>query len=165
MKRKCKSRALALLICAIMVPAAFSCSQKEEPQSGAEESKTEINTPDVGSGTETTEWPVPDYSDFVMPEETGELVVYVMDDTWDESKAPRRLPDAALSLFREVVSHVGIEKLLWGSDVPGTLNRATYPQMINMWKRAGLSEADLSKLLGENALSVYDLPVKAQEKK
>ena len=47
MKRKCKSRALALLICAIMVPAAFSCSQKEEPQSGAEENKTAIRLPDM----------------------------------------------------------------------------------------------------------------------
>ena len=90
------------------------------------------------------------------------LDVSAMPDFFDEEGWP--FP-TALSLFREVVSHVGIAKLLWGSDVPGTLNRATYPQMINMWKRAGLSEADLSKLLGENALSVYDLPVKAQEKK
>ena len=50
-----------------------------------------------------------------------------------------------------------IEKLIWGSDVPGTLNRATYPQMMEMFRRAGLTEGELEGLFYANALRAYDL--------
>lgn len=64
----------------------------------------------------------------------------------------------ALSLFRRVRDLCGPKRLIWGSDIPGTLNRATYPQMLDMFiKRAGLSESELDALLYENACEAYYL--------
>ena len=63
----------------------------------------------------------------------------------------------ALELLREVKQAVGAEKLLWGSDIPGTLNRATYPQMMEMFRRAELTEEELAGLFGGNAVRAYDL--------
>lgn len=64
----------------------------------------------------------------------------------------------ALDLFAQVRRQCGIERLIWGSDITGTLNRATYPQMIDMYaKRAGLSEYELDKLFYQNAKDAYRL--------
>ena len=65
----------------------------------------------------------------------------------------------ALELLREVKDAVGIEKLIWGSDVPGTLNRATYPQMMEMFRRAGLTGSELDGLFYANAVKAYGLRI------
>ena len=66
----------------------------------------------------------------------------------------------ALSLLGEVKKAVGCRKLLWGSDIPGTLNRATYPQMQEMFRRADLTEEELVDIYYNNALTAYTLPLK-----
>ena len=49
-------------------------------------------------------------------------------------------------------------KALWGSDVPGTLCTATYPQMLDAFRRCGLfSEAELQALFADTAKRVYGL--------
>lgn len=64
----------------------------------------------------------------------------------------------ALALLNEVRDCCGIEKLIWGSDIPGTLNRATYPQMRDMFaKRTGWPQQDLDRLFYENARQAYQL--------
>lgn len=64
----------------------------------------------------------------------------------------------ALTLLNEVREQCGIHKLVWGSDIPGTLNRATYPQMVDMFaKRTGWSEQDLDLLFYQNARQAYQL--------
>ena len=65
----------------------------------------------------------------------------------------------ALELLREVKDAVGAEKLIWGSDIPGTLNRATYPQMIEMFRRAGLTAEELDELFYANAVRAYGLHI------
>ena len=111
-------RALSLLFTVLATLPLFSCYAEEDPASSADgnPAKTESVGGTASDKPGQTEWPEPDYSDFVMPEETGELVVYVMDDTWDESKAPRRLPDAALSLFREKYPDVTVDVQVMGQD-------------------------------------------------
>lgn len=64
----------------------------------------------------------------------------------------------ALQLLKEVRGRCGVEKLIWGSDITGTLNRATYPQMIDMYtKRSGWTEQDLERLFYQNAKEAYQL--------
>ena len=53
---------------------------------------------------------------------------------------------------------MGIRKLLWGSDIPGTLNTAAYPQMLELFRRAGLAREELEALMGRNASEAYCLP-------
>jgi predicted TIM-barrel fold metal-dependent hydrolase len=52
---------------------------------------------------------------------------------------------------------VGVEKLIWGTDVPGLLTHATYPQLLSYVNRhcQFFSQSDLEKVLGSNALQVY----------
>ena len=95
-------RVLALILAGIMSFSALSCAKKETPSADTGNSapaKTDAaadpdgpadldgpSNPDAPSSPDTpaeeaaeTEWPVPDYSDFIMPEETGELTVYTTD--------------------------------------------------------------------------------------
>jgi predicted TIM-barrel fold metal-dependent hydrolase len=85
------------------------------------------------------------------------LDVSAMPDFFDKEGWPY---PSALELLRLAAASVGPEKLLWGSDIPSTLCRATYPQMIEMFRRAGLREAELDMLFYTNALAAYGLPVK-----
>ena len=64
----------------------------------------------------------------------------------------------ALKLLAEVKTEVGAEKLLWGSDIPGTLCSAAYPQMMDMFRRAELAPAELEALFCKNAREAYRLP-------
>ncbi|MBQ1415246.1 MAG: amidohydrolase [Lachnospiraceae bacterium] len=82
------------------------------------------------------------------------LDVSAMPDFFDEEGWP--FP-TALELLREVKRTVGAEKLIWGSDIPGTLNRATYPQMMEMFRRAGLTADELDGLFYANASTAYGL--------
>ena len=64
----------------------------------------------------------------------------------------------ALALLRRVRDRVGIRKLIWGSDIPGTLCSAAYPQMMEMFRRADLTPAELEALFCRNAPEAYTLP-------
>ena len=64
----------------------------------------------------------------------------------------------ALELLSRVRDAVGIRKLLWGSDIPGTLCTAAYPQMMDMFRRGDLTPAELEALFGRNAPEAYTLP-------
>ena len=64
----------------------------------------------------------------------------------------------ALALLRQVKDTVGSDKLLWGSDIPGTLCSAAYPQMMEMFRRAGFSAGELEALFCRNAREAYCIP-------
>lgn len=68
------------------------------------------------------------------------------------------LPDEETT---ESYYNIGIDRVLWGTDYPhpeGTWPE-THPKMIA--SLGGLPEADIAKMLGGNALEVYDLDVQA----
>jgi len=52
---------------------------------------------------------------------------------------------------------VGPQKLLWGSDAPGLLLRATYPQLLSFVAeaRSSFPAEDLRRILGGNAVHAY----------
>jgi predicted TIM-barrel fold metal-dependent hydrolase len=58
---------------------------------------------------------------------------------------------------RRAVEMIGAEKILWGSDMPGLLSYATYPQLLNLVARHCdfLSPDELKSVLGGNAWRVY----------
>ncbi len=64
----------------------------------------------------------------------------------------------ALELLGRVRDAMGIRKLIWGSDIPGTLCAAAYPQMIDMFRRGDLTPAELEALFYRNAPEAYRLP-------
>ena len=65
---------------------------------------------------------------------------------------------SALALTRRVMDELGAEKILWGSDAPGTLSGATYQQMIDMFRRSGLfTEAEKAALFRASAAAAYHL--------
>jgi len=65
-------------------------------------------------------------------------------------------PSAGYYLSR-AMDMVGVEKLMFGTDLPGVLYLATYPQHVRYIKThlAHLPASQLNKLLGETALRVY----------
>lgn len=64
----------------------------------------------------------------------------------------------AHKLLAEVKAKLGAQKLIWGTDITGTLNRATYPQMIEMFERSGvLTDRELDALFYDNAAAAYQL--------
>lgn len=64
----------------------------------------------------------------------------------------------ALQLLGEAKRAVGPDKLIWGTDITGTLNRATYPQMMEMFERAdSLTEKEKEDLFYGNAKKAYRL--------
>lgn len=64
----------------------------------------------------------------------------------------------ALKLLKKAKDVAGAEKLIWGTDISGTLNRATYPQMMEMFYRADcLNEEELDQLFYQNAVKAYRL--------
>lgn len=64
----------------------------------------------------------------------------------------------ALKLLEESVKLVGADKILWGSDIPGTLKHYTYQQMIEMVSvhATFLNETEKNLILGENALRILN---------
>jgi predicted TIM-barrel fold metal-dependent hydrolase len=62
----------------------------------------------------------------------------------------------ALGLLREGVELAGAEKILWGSDIPGTLKQYTYQQMADMVITYAdfLSETEKDLIMGGNALRI-----------
>ena len=65
---------------------------------------------------------------------------------------------SALELLGRARDRVGIRKLIWGSDIPGTLCAAAYPQLIEMFRRAELTPAEREALFSRNAPEAYALP-------
>lgn len=61
----------------------------------------------------------------------------------------------ALMFVKEFLSRYGELKLIWGSDVPGSLGSATYRQMIDMFALTDLSESCKEALFRTNAETVY----------
>ena len=64
---------------------------------------------------------------------------------------------SAQACIRRAVEMVGVDKLMWGTDAPGLLGVATYPQLLSYFVHRCdfLSEIDMKKILGENAWHVY----------
>ena len=64
----------------------------------------------------------------------------------------------AQDLIQQVKQEIGADKLIWGSDITGTLNRATYPQMMQMLERdKRFTEEELDKIFCDNAVAAYKL--------
>lgn len=61
-----------------------------------------------------------------------------------------------MSYFQELVEAHGTERMIWGSDMPGTFRNATYPQMIKAFERCSfLTERDKDRLFYANADELY----------
>ena len=83
------------------------------------------------------------------------LDVSAMPDLFDEENWPY---PTALELLREVKQSIGFKKLIWGTDITGTLNRATYPQMMKMFLETDcLNEDERDALYYRNAKAAYRL--------
>lgn len=83
------------------------------------------------------------------------LDVSAMPDLFEAEGWP--YPTAA-ALLRQVKDQAGPEKLIWGTDVPGTLCNATYVQMQRMFCVPGLlTEREQQLLFAENAEKAYRL--------
>jgi predicted TIM-barrel fold metal-dependent hydrolase len=63
----------------------------------------------------------------------------------------------ARDYIRRAVAMVGADKLMWGTDVPGLLGQATYPQLLSYITNHCdfLSQSDMTNVLGETAWRVY----------
>ncbi len=63
----------------------------------------------------------------------------------------------SVALLREAVELLGAKKLLWGSDLPGTLGLHTYRQLADVVRReaAFLDEPALRQILHDNARTVF----------
>ena len=63
----------------------------------------------------------------------------------------------AREYVRRAVEMIGVERVMWGTDVPGLLSYATYQQLLDFVARHCdfLSKEDLEKVLGGNAWEVY----------
>ena len=78
-----------------------------------------------------------------------------MPDFFDEEGWP--YPTAG-KLLKEVKQKLGPEKFLWGTDLPETLCKATYPQMQKMFSVSGaMTEEELDMLYYQNAKAAYRL--------
>lgn len=81
--------------------------------------------------------------------------VSAMPDLFDGEGWPYETPRRLLT---QLVEDTGGERMIWGSDIPGTLCRATYPQMQTMFSRGGLlSQEQLEILLYRGAKEAYRL--------
>lgn len=61
-----------------------------------------------------------------------------------------------MELVRLFAREYGADSLIWGSDVPGTYNNATYPQMMQLFERCDFfTERDKDMLFYQNAQTVY----------
>ena len=108
-------RVLALILAGIMSLSAFSCAKEEMP-SGNTGTNTPAKTdspinPDAPADEAVeTEWPAPDYSDFTMPGETGELVVYA------DAAMGRSVMNPAIRIFEELYPGVKVDYRTMNED-------------------------------------------------
>jgi len=63
----------------------------------------------------------------------------------------------ACGYIRRAVEMVGADRLMWGTDAPGLLGHATYPQLLSFVTRhcVFLTPEEMQKVLGDNAWRVY----------
>lgn len=60
------------------------------------------------------------------------------------------------TFLKKVRQILGAERMLWGTDIPGTLNQFTYRQMIEFVTESNIFKPeDLKFVMGENARRVY----------
>ena len=63
---------------------------------------------------------------------------------------------AATDILRSFMDRYSAEKVIWGSDIPGTYVDATYQQMVHMFTKCGkFTDEELEAMFRENALKVY----------
>jgi predicted TIM-barrel fold metal-dependent hydrolase len=61
--------------------------------------------------------------------------------------------------FREAISAVGAQKLMWGSDYPRTMTAITYRMSLDFLLFSdALDEREKTLILGENAKDFYGFP-------
>ena len=66
----------------------------------------------------------------------------------------------ALRYVREFIELCGPDKIMWGSDVPGSLDHATYAQQIRMYEESGVfSERELRMIFHDTAEKIYFRPL------
>jgi predicted TIM-barrel fold metal-dependent hydrolase len=62
----------------------------------------------------------------------------------------------AQHVVKTVYEMIGAERLLWGSDVPGNLSYATYPQLLGVIEHCPFfSEEDKQKIFKHNAIKAF----------
>lgn len=59
--------------------------------------------------------------------------------------------------IREVISHIGPSKVMWGTDIPGLLSLVTYKQLVQVAQAhsSGLPDSTVAQVIGGNALRVF----------
>ncbi len=66
---------------------------------------------------------------------------------------------SAVKAFREAISAVGAQKLMWGSDYPRTMTAITYRMSLDFLLFSdALDEREKTLILGENAKDFYGFP-------
>ena len=83
--------------------------------------------------------------------DTAALPIYVSPEGYPYPTAGKYLAAA--------IDRISPAKIMWGTDIPGLLAYATYPQLLE-WVRLGLShlpEIDRELILGLNAVDVFGL--------
>lgn len=79
--------------------------------------------------------------------------VTAIPDLFDQEGFPYQ---EGMSYFQELKEQAGIDRLIWGTDIPGTFQRATYRQMIRMFEQQeGLTEDEKDRLFYRNADQLY----------
>ncbi|MCL4251600.1 MAG: amidohydrolase family protein [Anaerolineae bacterium] len=63
----------------------------------------------------------------------------------------------ACEYIRRAVERIGVDRLMWGTDAPGLLAQATYPQLLTFVRHhfSYLAPDDLAAVMGETARHVY----------
>lgn len=61
----------------------------------------------------------------------------------------------SLLYIKEAIKIVGIDKLMWGSDMPTSLTKSSYDDFINYLMESDLSDLEKLKIFYENANKIY----------
>ncbi len=123
---------LAFLLAAMLTVTALSCAKKETPSADTGNSapaKTDATADPNGQANPNgqadtpaeTEWPLPDYSDFVMPEDTGKLYLYV------DGAMGRAVMNPAVERFRELYPDVEVTYEVLSDDEFSTRSETELP--------------------------------------
>ena len=84
--------------------------------------------------------------------DSSSLPAYVPGETYPFPRAGRYL--------RLALERIGPARIMWGTDQPGLLSRASYPQLVELaWRHTDfLTAREQNMVLGGNALQVYGKP-------
>jgi predicted TIM-barrel fold metal-dependent hydrolase len=83
---------------------------------------------------------------------------------FDTASLPSYVPDEAYPYpgvgryTRKAIDRIGPAKVMWGTDIPGMLLHATYPQLVELGglHTQFLSPPERAMVLGGNAMQVYN---------